>query len=493
MIGVVAHGMVLFNKISFHDDFMIFSSSGATSGRWAGDVLDVLLKYLFWNYLSTPVFFGAFAILFFSFSSYLICMLFEIRSKISMLIISGLVVSFPAITSCFGYMFMVHTYGLAILISVLMSYIICKTKNYYISILASIVSCFAVGIYQAVLPIILSIFACYMLYDTYRVENYKLKCFLEDIVFYSINSAVTFVSYMVAEKIILLIKNEQLSSYQNVNSMGTDGVVAYLTRILVAYKMFFYPRRGAADVYPMMVWYAYFGILIIIILVSAIIIRKINWNNRNRILYPVLITCFLPIAFNFIYIMVDVEKTFVYSIMLYSLVFPFLLCTVLIEKQKDLLEHRGGDHTLYRSLRATGVTILVFIVLSNIRYSNMCYTKAIFMQEQAKSYFISLINNIQDTEGYSYDMPVMYVNDNNKRFKASEMPENFDKISIPPYSGDSIINGYSWKTFMATWCGFRPEETEIMKLYQDDEIEKMPHYPDDGAIKVINNVVVVKF
>ena len=112
------------------------------------------------------------------------------------------------------------------------------------------------------------------------------------------------------------------------------------------------------------------------------------------------------------------------------------------------------------------------------------------MQEQAKSYFTSLINRIQTTDGYFSDMAIMYINDDKKRIGFSRAPENFDRIRIPPYSGDSIINGYSWKTFMATWCGFRPEETEIGG---DDEIEEMPHYPDDGSIKVINNVAVVKF
>ena len=46
---------------------------------------------------------------------------------------------------------------------------------------------------------------------------------------------------------------------------------------------------------------------------------------------------------------------------------------------------------------------------------------------------------------------------------------------------------------MIQWTGYSPVIANPDDFVELDEVKLMPHYPDDGSIKVINDTVVVKF
>lgn len=46
---------------------------------------------------------------------------------------------------------------------------------------------------------------------------------------------------------------------------------------------------------------------------------------------------------------------------------------------------------------------------------------------------------------------------------------------------------------MKMWCGFDPETADSTTYEQLPEVVQMPNYPDAGAIRVIDGVVVIKF
>ena len=56
------------------------------------------------------------------------------------------------------------------------------------------------------------------------------------------------------------------------------------------------------------------------------------------------------------------------------------------------------------------------------------------------------------------------------------------------------INMYSRDSFMAYYCGFSPVKYSgsLEELEKQKEIKNMPYYPDDGAIAIVNDVLIVK-
>lgn len=46
---------------------------------------------------------------------------------------------------------------------------------------------------------------------------------------------------------------------------------------------------------------------------------------------------------------------------------------------------------------------------------------------------------------------------------------------------------------MVLWCGFNPKTADSAMYEQLPEVIQMPCYPSDGSIKMIEDVLVVKF
>lgn len=120
IVGLLAHMFMFTNKIVNHDDVLYLFSKGETlvSGRW----LLALTGYIFPN-CSMPWIYGVLSLAITAATVCLIVKIFDIRSKYLQALLAGLIVSFPAQTSIFCFMFTSAPYALALLGSVLSVYI----------------------------------------------------------------------------------------------------------------------------------------------------------------------------------------------------------------------------------------------------------------------------------------------------------------------------------------------------------------------------------
>ena len=118
------------------------------------------------------------------------------------------------------------------------------------------------------------------------------------------------------------------------------------------------------------------------------------------------------------------------------------------------------------------------------------------LQSAATRYFTTLITRIQSTEGYDTWKYVAYVgipqpgrNDN-----SVENIQELDHINLlPVHYGLQNALKVSWRNYMTYWCGFTAHEIDPHEIMNRPEVEAMPHYPEEGSIKVIDDIVVVKF
>ena len=130
--GLLAHGMVLFNKYSFHDDVRYFNEVGATyeSGRWMLGILGSLSANLLGskNY-SLPVVNGTITILCIAAIVYLLVDSLKIQSKPLVILLCGSMVTFPSVTGTFSYMFTAPYYYAASLLGVVGAWIFHQKKE----------------------------------------------------------------------------------------------------------------------------------------------------------------------------------------------------------------------------------------------------------------------------------------------------------------------------------------------------------------------------
>ena len=90
-------------------------------------------------------------------------------------------------------------------------------------------------------------------------------------------------------------------------------------------------------------------------------------------------------------------------------------------------------------------------------------------------------------------MPVAYINFYDKQDNTLKINAELDGVNIIPYHDtNAMINNFAAISFFENCCGFSPN-LEYGNYQSLPEVQEMPCYPDAGSIKIIDNVVVVKF
>ena len=334
IFGILAHGMMLFNKYSFFDDIKCMFDVGWTYGlgRWFLHFLGKCSQVFFHSpHYSLPLIKGLTSILFIAISSVLVIKILRIKYITTSVLISAMMIVFPSWASTFGYMFTAPYYAFALLLSSLGVFILCKFLESRIpscccAVLCCAVLCCSIGIYQAFIPYTLTLICFYLIEEIYSDESNR-AIFLKGMYFVGI-VVCSIVLYFILTKIICSIKGCELASYQNVNLMGREGIAVYFERIFTAFRYFWHPKMRNM-LYPMNIvplYYASVGGCTVLLLYKIVIFLKNREFIRAAMLFC-LIVC-IPIAINFIMVMCSFK--IVYCLMCCAQVMPFVLAASIV-------------------------------------------------------------------------------------------------------------------------------------------------------------------
>ena len=483
--GILAHGMTLFNKYSFHDDALCFNGVGSTyqSGRWMLGILGELnVKLVGSKNYSLPLVNGAITILCIAAIVYLLLDSLKIQSKTMTVLLCGVMVTFPAVTGAFGFMFTAPYYYFASLMSVVGAWIFHQKKTVWAALLCTVLMACATGVYQANISICICTLLLYMLEDVWR-SDVDWKSFWKMAL---CNAAVCvgfITEYFLVNQYFLSRLNVVLTDYQGINNFGKTSLSNYIVRLLYAYGSFFYPSTAAEEFNAR---YVYTALTVISVGIAVFVLWKIRRSEAKKAWQMALILIVYPVAACFTYLMVEFWA--VHSLMTFGQTFTFVLAAWFMDKCPQ------GDGKVEKNLCNTAVVLLGILVVLNIRYSNICYLKADVIQEQKISYYTTLITRIESTDGYTEDDPVVYIGENNKEDKnLSGLSKHFDELDSPAYRKEDLFNGYTWKEEMELWCGFSPKLGDVSEFEGNAEVASMPCYPDQGSIRRIDGKIVVKF
>lgn len=102
LLGLIIHMPMLLSDIPNHDglDSMYFDQNMITSGRWF-----LMIACGFSSFYTLPWVIGILGLLFLGCTSAALCELLDVRKAWAVVLVSGLLVSFPALASTFAYVF----------------------------------------------------------------------------------------------------------------------------------------------------------------------------------------------------------------------------------------------------------------------------------------------------------------------------------------------------------------------------------------------------
>ena len=484
---IIAHGVALFNKFAIHDELMALFNLGVEMevGRWGLTFLRHLVYVFFgknesFSLLSMPLITGLYGFFFISIAVFRIVKMLDIKSPEVCALLGLVFVTYPFMAILFAFNFVAAYYTFAFYLSVLGAYWICcvpKKTAFWGGIFAIV---FSLSIYQAFFPITLSMILIYMMKEVYDQKELTIKAFfLKGLVRLGACAAAVAI-YLLINTLCSYFSGVELRNYQAINQMGQEGLL-YLKRIKVVYSDFFNP----APSFRLHTLFLYQTMLFLCSVLQLARLKDETPEKASKILF---LTILFPLAVNFIYIMCPHDDSYFYRIVNLSVWCGHLMVFVLFAFLADQPAVREK-----RALRKAGYVCFALMALMSCRIDNMCYFQATFRQQRMISYFTTLITQIKNAEGYKDEYPVVYLNEFGKNDSSvRDMPTL--EPAIPPYWGTRwAISSYAWKEFMSYWCAYAPVPADKRVFEKLPEVQAMPHYPDDGSIKVVNNTVVVKF
>ncbi len=489
IFGLIAHGPAMFSKFSFHDDIAWFNGLGVTYelGRWMLGVCDTFFAFIFGSrHYSTPAINGALTIAAVAVIVYILCVKLKIENRFIITALTGVMVCFPAITNIFGFVYTAPYYYIAAALGVYGAYLFYEKKTVLSIIICVNLMALSVGIYQSNIPVNMMCLLLFMLVEVYE-SDMKWKDY---IVLVAKNALICFcfmAEYFIFNIIFLKAVGTQMYEYKGVSKFGMTGFSDYINRIIISYKRFIRPidyinyDGVSANMFPWGI--RYYHMILIVVVGILTVLMLLGIRKKDKIAQLILLLAVSPLFAYFLYVMTGEEDS--HGGMAFGEVFMFALAAFVVERMIDT----GKTE---RILACSSIVLTFVMTLMYVRYANVCYLKAEVVQSQTVSYFNRLITRIQETEGYTEDTPVVWIGPNDKSEADLGGEKYFEDIYTPPFQGKSYINDFEWEEMMDLWCGFTAVPGELPEG-ASEEVAAMPVYPAEGSLKVIDNVLVVKF
>ena len=487
--GLFAHGMGLFNKFSHHDDVAILFDQGSTvsSGRWMLQVLAWLETKIYGTpNTSLPLYNGLISLVFIGLVGCLLVRLLKIKSRVYCTLLGCILVAFPVITSLFAYMFTSHPYMLGLLMMTVSACLICGKTPWWSKLIAIFVGGAGVGVYQAYLPFFVTIILLFHIMNL--AENKEpastsiKKAFLHLLCILGV-----MLIYVAGNQFFLNKYQVELSAYQGIADMGKMTFQSLMLRLVRTYREFFIPTRQVfGDMYPGTLYYLHILMLASIFLLALRLIVFTGKKDKVKALLLTLLFALFPLGSNLIYIMVEDE---VHSLMVYGQVMQVLLFIWLFDRL-DFSSWKLSQVTSIGAALLLSVTAIMYA-----RYDNQCYLKDALHQQEAISYYTTLITRIKSQPGYQPEMRVIFANAVDPEDDTVYNIDELDFIRITPYWHNSMeyLHCPTRNEFIRVWCGADFLWGWDPDLEASPEVQAMPSYPADGSIQIINDSVVIKF
>lgn len=497
----IIHGARIFNVLCWHDDAQyIFKgwNRGLGHGRWLHHIMSSVIEWTSGHEI-LPVFSGIISALCIGLIACLIFDLFCIKDYRVQLPLILIFCAIPAVTGHFGYIGSAGYDFIGKLLCVAAAYIVCRgvagKKGMIPFILGAFLFACSLGEYQCYVAFYLTILLIYFTMEMLKGNN-CWKVFLAKALYYVGSSVIGLGIYLTILKFFLVTSGKELSSYAGTDTFGIVGISKYLERLVFAYTDFFEPRLDATyNMFPFHweVWHT--GLIDILIgLMVITVVLKIVKKEYQGAVQSLIAFVLLPLGMNFNFIVYGAETT--HSLHMYHYVFVFvyvcILAKVIEEQLLSVISKETIRNIFIKGIYGITTTVVLIFGILYIRYDNYCYIQAEVRQEKAISYFTTLATRIQSIEGYDDDYEIVIINADQKVNLVDVLEERYDLIVTNPYSYP-IVNSYVWEDYMSLWIGYEPSFESPDDYYNLEEVQEMPSYPDDGAIQIIDDVIVVKF
>lgn len=483
-VGLLIHLPAMLSDIPNHDglDSLYFDQNMITSGRWF-----LMIACGFSSFYSIPWVIGLLGLLFLGLAAAALVDLLEVKKGWAIVVISGLLVAFPALASTFAYIFTLDGYMLALLLAVLS---VLLTRKYRLGFLpGALCLAFSMGTYQAYLPfaMILSIFAV----TAHIAEKGTVRGKLNQLLRYLFMGILGSVSYYGILRVLLWIQRKELASYQGISEMTSGGASngGLSKALLGAYRDFFaFTWKGNVLFNN---WIS--GVACAVLAVSAIAmllmisVQRKWWKNPWFFVIIIGIMIVLPPVTNVI-LLISPDVNY-HLLMRYQWVLYLIGMTAVVSKCGG--EAKGGWVLEWLAFAAALLLVFFYGVTDNIGYANL-HKK----YEKTYAYCVRLLDRIEQTPGYYPGIPIAMIGVvGDEQFPVTDYTLDVTSGMIG-INGDILLyTSPNYRKFIQNYLGATLNilpAGAMAEMYYDEEYVAMESFPGEDSIRIIDGIMYIK-
>lgn len=487
IIGLLANLYVFLHRFPNHDSLHNFYSDQAmvTSGRFfLGPAAGIS------SYFDLPWIIGVLSIFYLALTTICIVELFQVRKKIAIVLIAGIVVTFPSVTSTFSYMFTADAYMLGIFLATLAVLITKKYKKFGFLIGALFV-CLAVGIYQANLSVALT-FATFWIIHSIFYSNYSLKVIWGNVIRSGFMVGIGMVAYLVVYKLFTRFLSVEISSYQGLDKVGSlsiSDIPRRILQIIRELKTFFFRGFFTTTEVTLLEWLNLFIFIVLIVGVIALIFKNQLYKDVGKLVTLFIAVISLPFSYYIAYF--ASPSAFYHMLMVFSLNSVYIFVVLMYDAVKE------SSNLLEKMMTWASPILMVFTIFNFALIANIAYMNMELRHEKSVSFANRLVDRIEQMDDFdAIEKMAVFGNVELHSGLVSEVIPNRiptmtgavgETVFYKPYSYPELIESY----LGYSWIPATNEELEIIE--QSKEFEEMGVWPAENSVQLIGNTVVVKF
>ena len=485
IIGFLTYGYFMSNHFLTNDSLwnMYSDQNMITSGRQFLQFACGLSSYYDLPWLN-----GILAIFFLSLTAVFVIEGFDIRSDINSVLVAGLIVTFPSITSTFGYTYTVDGYMLATLLSTIAFFLANKKKWGFIP--AIILLGISLGIYQSYISFTIILCILRLLLDIVdKVDTRTI--FIKGIRFVGMGIG-SYIFYLMSLNLMLNMQNKQLSGYQGVNNIQGTSIDVLLEGLKTAFWNFVNFARWSNVLTTTEIMKLSCIILVLGGMVLFLYIFISNKCYKNVWNIVITLGCIMVIPFGATMINIISPWTFYHLLMRGCWCLFFVFVVALSERIKT------SDFKIWNLFKKVLVIIVsVFSVVLIFEFSKMANIAGYNQNERyEKSYSlcVRLAEKLEQTPGYEHGMP-MAILGGLPDYPSTDITKD-DLNGYFGVNGDYVFGSAEhFAEFMSHYMNISLNVVDMdmqIKIMESDEFRNCPKFPDEGCVIKINDVWIVK-
>lgn len=484
VIGLCTHIYKFTNTLPNHDSLFNFYSDQNVlgMGRW---LLSIACGAS--SYFDLPWVNGLLSLLFIAATAAVVISVLEVKNVILVVIISGILVTFPGVTETFFFEFTADGYMLAMLLASLAVYFSrIGDNNIKHLILSAIFICMSCGIYQAYVSFALVLALCYFMQELLE-DRRTLKEYFAWIK----NQVIVYVSgllaYLLIWKICMIFQNVQVNAYQGYQGIANVGQISI-------------PVLCGAVKNTIKTWFVFL----------------LEWNvlEHGWTLYGILNVIFILFALSAI--IVAIYKSKLYQKKIQSVLFglclfalPFFCCIWCFTSSGVTYGSR-----MLQSIAVFYAWIMVLIAKWwNVKLKNIAVILImiiIFNFGISANISYYLMNKCYETSYATANEMMMRIHllDNGCVKKVAVVGNRGTEVSLDTTELGNRVHTYGaclesnllfdqehTILFLKNMSDFEyevPTTEELVKIERLDEVQQMSVWPFSDSMKLINDTIVIK-